>query len=162
MERGAQKRQTSGWRGVCGAVCRAWDRPGEKGTAGTSTARFAMFSPLLKSGNNTSAMTKRICRTMETKRARRLLRRPRASCTESPSTRQIPRKLCSGLGETAITHLLNFAASFEGFATPASRVAFRKLAPLSQGCEVRASSAAFDTVKRNRFPGRNRKELGAF
>ena len=46
----------------------------------------------------------------------------------------------------------NLPASFRRFAAPASRVANRRPAPLSQGCEVRASSAAFDTKKRNKFP----------
>jgi hypothetical protein len=45
-----------------------------------------------------------------------------------------------------------FPTSFENFAAPASRVAFGKPAPLSQGCEVRASSAAFDTRESEEVP----------
>src|SRR3974390_43706 len=123
-----------------------------------------MLSPLLNRGTRTNAATIRTCSTMDATSARRLILRARLSNSESPSTKQPPRKFaCScGPGLWAITHLRKNGPARRGFGGADSpEVVFGEPAPLSQGCEVRASSAPFDTAERDKFPRSDQKTLEA-
>src|SRR5277367_2723709 len=120
-----------------------------------------MRSGLANSGTRMIAVRIAAWAATEMIRALRRMRRSRARCSGVPSTKQPcrePNSFCGlGPGSIDITHLHRkvLRVRTEIFATPASCGLLnyrRRPAPRSQGCEVRASSVIFDTVKRDKFP----------
>src|SRR5271166_5510726 len=97
---------------------------------------------------------------MEIATARRLMRRARVSDCGSPSTRQLlsEPKASSDTRDTrwasrVITHLRKSSCEpWEFLRRQPPEVAFRRRAPRSQGCEVRASSVLFDTEAGDKCP----------
>ena len=114
-----------------------------------------MFSLFPSNGMSSRAATNKTCRTIETSIARRLPRRARFSISESPSSRQAFRDTLRSPESRpgTITHLRRMPLRAVGVLRhQPPEIAFRRPAPLSQGCEVRASSEPFDTTPKDKFP----------